>query len=107
MIEIAYCPEQNRLLVEGHAGFDLPGKDPVCAGASMLVQTYAAVCNSMDKLGWTTKPTQVSMEPGRARIKAFPSNRTCYAARCKLDAIAEGLALLADHYPQYVNFKID
>ena len=107
MIYIAYEPNESRLKVKGHAEFDVIGKDIVCSAASMLVQTFGSVCTSMDKAGWTTKPTKLLMDSGNALIQAYPRTHTCYVCRCKLDAIAEGFVILAQSYPENVIFKIE
>lgn len=106
MIKAEYSPNDSKLIIEGHAEQNIIGKDVICAGISTLTQTFACVCKSMDKAGWTTKPAKIAMENGRAVLQAYPRTHTCFVARCKLDGIAEGFVFMAENFPEYISFKI-
>lgn len=42
MIEITHHLNSNAIEVSGHAGYDVPGKDIVCAAVSVLTETLIA-----------------------------------------------------------------
>lgn len=102
MIKIIYVadPEGGKLTMraEGHAGYAPAGQDIVCAAVSCLMQTLAysaaedertSSCIYQDKEG-----PVVSVEAGDSVLM-----------RDKFELVADGLDLLAEQYPENVNFK--
>lgn len=102
MIKIIYeaDPEGGKLTMraEGHAGYAPAGQDIVCAAVSCLMQTLAysaaedehtSSCIYQGKEG-----PVVSVEAGDSVLM-----------RDKFELVADGLDLLAEQYPENVNFK--
>lgn len=102
MIKIIYVadPEGGKLTMraEGHAGYAPAGQDIVCAAVSCLMQTLAysaaedehtSSCIYQGKEG-----PVVSVEAGDSVLM-----------RDKFELVADGLDLLAEQYPENVNFK--
>lgn len=102
MIKIIYetDPEGGKLTMraEGHAGYAPAGQDIVCAAVSCLMQTLAysaakdehtSSCIYQGKDG-----PVVSVETGDSVLM-----------RDKFELVADGLTLLAEQYPENVNFK--
>lgn len=102
MIKIIYVtdPEGGKLTMraEGHAGYAPAGPDIVCAAVSCLMQTLAysaaedehtSSCIYQGKEG-----PVVSVEAGDSVLM-----------RDKFELVADGLTLLAERYPENVNFK--
>ena len=102
MIKIIYeaDPEGGKLTMraEGHAGYAPAGQDIVCAAVSCLMQTLAysaaedehtSSCIYQGKEG-----PVVSVEAGDGVLM-----------RDKFELVADGLDLLAEQYPENVNFK--
>ena len=102
MIKIIYeaDPEGGKLTMraEGHAGYAPAGQDIVCAAVSCLMQTLAysaaedehtSSCIYQGKDG-----PVVSVETGNSVLM-----------RDKFELVADGLDLLAEQYPENVNFK--
>ena len=102
MIKIIYeaDPEGGKLTMraEGHAGYAPAGQDIVCAAVSCLMQTLAysaaedehtSSCIYQGKDG-----PVVSVEAGDSVLM-----------RDKFEFVADGLDLLAEQYPENVNFK--
>lgn len=102
MIKIIYeaDPEGGKLTIraEGHAGYAPAGPDIVCAAVSCLMQTLAysaaedehtSSCIYQGKEG-----PVVSVEAGDSVLM-----------RDKFELVADGLTLLAEQYPENVNFK--
>ena len=102
MIKIIYVadPEGGKLTMraEGHAGYAPAGQDIVCAAVSGLMQTLAysaaedkraSSCIYQGKEG-----PVVNVEAGDSVLM-----------RDKFELVADGLDLLAEQYPENVNFK--
>lgn len=102
MIKVIYeaDPEGGKLTMraEGHAGYAPAGQDIVCAAVSCLMQTLAysaaedehtSSCIYQGKDG-----PVVSVEAGDSVLM-----------RDKFELVADGLDLLAEQYPDNVNFK--
>ena len=102
MIKVIYeaDPEGGKLTMraEGHAGYAPAGQDIVCAAVSCLIQTLAysaaedehtSSCIYQGKDG-----PVVSVETGNSVLM-----------RDKFELVADGLDLLAEQYPENVNFK--
>ena len=102
MIKVIYeaDPEGGKLTMraEGHAGYAPAGQDIVCAAVSCLIQTLAysaaedehtSSCSYQGKDG-----PVVSVETGNSVLM-----------RDKFELVADGLDLLAEQYPENVNFK--
>lgn len=102
MIKVIYeaDPEGGKLTMraEGHAGYAPAGQDIVCAAVSCLMQTLAysaaedehtSSCIYQGKEG-----PVVSVEAGDSVLM-----------RDKFELVADGLDLLAEQYPENVNFK--
>ena len=94
------------LTVEGHAGADEPGHDPICASASILAYTVAQVVQSMDNHGDLSGKPSIELNEGSATIVFRCKNEDSYAQAKHTFFVAKtGYALLAHNYPQYVELK--
>ena len=92
MIEI--CRYNDRITINGHANYAEQGKDIVCAGVSVLVQT---LIQSVEEL--TADKIQYDMQPGTVHIKFW-----CLSdpTRALIDAFFVGIRMLAEEYPDNV-----
>ena len=101
MIRIEYIIGQT-LNVVGHAEYDEPGKDIVCAGVSALV--YAAV-KAVDRLQEQNRlksaPT-LHLDEGYACISAAPLPGAKKELRIALNTVFDGLYELAKAYPDRI-----
>ena len=95
MIRIQYRYSDNIcfLLLSGHAGYDNPGRDIVCAGVSAL--TYALI-NLLDEQNPDGYEREI--RPDETRIQ-FPCDGTTEKF------ILTGYRMMQDHYPGYVELK--
>ena len=102
MIKIIYVadPEGGKLTMraEGHAGYAPAGQDIVCAAVSCLMQTlaYSAVEDEH-----TSSCIYQGKEGPVLNVEAGDS----VLMRDKFELVADGLDLLAEQYPENVNFK--
>ena len=102
MIKIIYVadPEGGKLTMraEGHAGYAPAGQDIVCAAVSCLMQTLAYSA-AEDKR--TSSCIYQGKEGPVVNVEAGDS----VLMRDKFELVADGLDLLAEQYPENVNFK--
>ena len=102
MIKIIYVadPEGGKLTMraEGHAGYAPAGQDIVCAAVSCLMQTLAY--SAAEDEG-TSSCIYQGEEGPVLNVEAGDS----VLMRDKFELVADGLDLLAEQYPENVNFK--
>lgn len=102
MIEIIYVadPEGGKLTMraEGHAGYAPAGQDIVCAAVSCLMQTLAYSAAADEH---TSSCIYQGKEGPVVNVEAGDS----VLMRDKFELVADGLTLLAEQYPENVNFK--
>lgn len=81
---------ENRLVVQGHAGYAPAGEDIVCAAASALVYALAETLRETGRLAG------LEIRKGYAEVTG--------AGDCGGDfgLVCRGLAMLAEQYPQCV-----
>ena len=92
MIEVIRL--NGEIKIKGHAGYDEPGKDIVCAGVSTLVQT---LIQSIEEL--TSDKIQYSMSPGTVDIRF---RNLSERAQALTDSFFVGIRLIASEYPDNV-----
>lgn len=102
MIKIIYVadPEGGKLTMraEGHAGYAPAGQDIVCAAVSCLMQTLAYSAAEDEH---TSSCIYQGEEGPVVNVEAGDS----VLMRDKFELVADGLDLLAEQYPENVNFK--
>lgn len=102
MIKIIYVtdPEGGKLTMraEGHAGYAPAGQDIVCAAVSCLMQTLAYSAAEDEK---TSSCIYQGKDGPVVNVEAGDS----VLMRDKFELVADGLDLLAEQYPENVNFK--
>ena len=109
MIQVRF--EQNRergvlsMELRGHAGFAALGKDPVCAGASVLAMTAAQCVKSMEEAGRLQKKAHILIRSGRVLVTAKPREEAFDEARLLFWAAAAGLRRRSQAYPGNVEVK--
>ena len=98
--------EELSLRVEGHAEYAEPGKDIVCASASILAQIVAYDVDLLDRFNAYKEPAVIRLERGSAEITCIPTDASRHIRDTYLFA-GKGFDLLAQNYPQYVEFITD
>ena len=102
MIKIIYVadPEGGKLTMraEGHAGYAPAGQDIVCAAVSCLMQTLAYSAAEDEH---TSSCIYQGEEGPVMNVEAGDS----VLMRDKFELVADGLDLMAEQYPENVNFK--
>ena len=82
---------ENMLQVKGHAGYDKPGKDIVCAAVSILIFTFCEV-NKADIEVKTYTDDEITVE---------------FDSEVNTDYVRTGLGFLENEYPNNVNVSIE
>lgn len=105
MIQVTYFRKYNRLTVTGHAESAEPGKDLVCASASMLAYTLAANVANMADNGQVRAPI-VKMDEGDTEISCNPRHNLKATVTLVFDSVCVGFDMLAHEYPEYISYEI-
>ena len=96
------------LRLEGHAGYDVSGKDIVCASASILAYTVAQLIAEMDVCGRFKETPIVRLNEGDALIEAECKDiKAIEEARRIMHFAKAGYSLLQNSYPEYIKFVIN
>ncbi len=89
--------------MKGHASFAEMGKDPVCAGASILAMTVAQCVRNMCDEGKLLKAPTIRIKNGRVLVVCKPRAEH-YTEALHLFYIGEtGMHLLSASYPDHVS----
>ena len=105
MIQATYYRSYNRLTVTGHARSAEPGKDLVCASASILAYTLAANVANMADNGQVRQPV-IKTDKGDAEISCNPRHNLKASVTLVFDTVCVGFELLAHDYPEYISYEI-
>ena len=84
----------NRITIEGHAGYAPQGQDIVCAAVSTLVQVFI---QSVEDL--CTDPISYHLKPGWVEIKHGNPTKE---AKLLLDSFFIGCYMISDRHPNHV-----
>ena len=89
----------------GHAGYAEAGRDIVCAAASVLIQTFAKICEALREQGALA---EITLLPGESSVQASLISREQYeyASVC-LQTVEVGLRMIAEVYPNHVQITAD
>lgn len=85
--------------VRGHTGFAELGKDPVCAGASVLAMTVAQCVELMGEDGKLQKKPNIRIQDGRVTVVAKPQPEHFHEALHLFWVGQVGMQLLSESYP--------
>ncbi len=106
-VSIQQDREQGFLSMDliGHAGYAELGKDPVCAGASVLAMTLAQCALAMEEAGALRKKAHLRIRNGRVLVTVKPRPERFDEAALLFWACGTGLRLLAEAYPGYLEIR--
>ena len=100
--------EKLSLRLEGHARYDVVGRDIVCASASILVYTVAQLIYEMDACGRLTESPMVRLCEGDALVEAVCKDQKATQEAMQIMHFAKaGYSLLQNSYPEYIKFVIN
>lgn len=106
MIILSSCKDKATgsmtLSLKGHSGMAEPGKDIVCASATMLAYTLADNVARMFEEDKLKRQPQIKMNRGDVYISARPKGEFYDEVNLVYQVILSGYALLCKNYPQYI-----
>lgn len=88
--------------VKGHASFAEMGKDPVCAGASILAMTLTQCVKDMEAAQKLKKKANIKIRSGRVATVCTPKQEHFNEAMHLYYVAQRGMQLLAESYPDNV-----
>jgi uncharacterized protein YsxB (DUF464 family) len=95
-----------RILIDGHAGFNLVGDDIVCAGASTLTYTLLQCLIREHKAGnMAVFDHDIDEKKGHFYVRMKPMPHAVGYVEVMVSTVASGFGLLAHKYPEHVNFQ--
>lgn len=100
MTKVTYNSVEFIITMDGHAGYGPAGQDIVCAGLSTIIQTVHASLKSRGIRYFL----DLAEPEGFVSLKAYPKAEQRYPCTVIFDTAAEGFKLLADNYPDYVQY---
>ena len=96
------------LRLEGHAGYDVSGKDIVCASASILAYTTAQLICEMEACGRLAELPLIRLDEGDALVEAeCKDQKSLEEARRIMHFAKAGYSMLQNSYPEYIKFVIN
>ena len=105
MIRVEYDRDACVVRMTGHAGSAEPGRDLVCAAASILAFTIAENVIQLCDSGYAENCV-VKLESGDAEIGCSPHAKYESMIQMVIDSICEGFGLLSSKYPDYISFGL-
>ena len=107
MILVNYDRSNNRLTVEGHAGSGEPGRDLICASASILAYTLASFAANTAEVGHSDpERLEIRLDPGDTLVSCGAVPHLKPVITLVFDSICAGFELLARDYPDYIHYDI-
>lgn len=86
---------------EGHANYDMYGKDIVCAAVSALVQTILVTLDEICRITY-----KVIQNKGFVEVIVFDGDIALKEVQALFKALEIGIEAIGDEYPEYVKLKI-
>jgi len=101
MTRITMDWDRLELTAEGHAGAAEKGRDIVCAGISAIMTCLGQY---MLRYELVMRPA-LSMQEGESKIRGRPLPGWRRRTRAAFRQAADGLAIMAESYPDYVTYE--
>ena len=105
MIRGAYCPGEHRLLLEGHGEGGPYGHDLICAAATILARSFAALAEDAQAAG-LCRVEEKRLERGCCRVRCRAAEGREHSLSLLLWGPVRGLQLLAEEYPEHLRFRV-
>ena len=88
---------EEKITLDGHAGYAEPGKDIVCAAVTVLVQTMVHSIEALtdDRLEYTVSPGKFELE-----IKNLSEK-----SKTLVDSFFIGICKIAEEFPEHVKVR--
>lgn len=108
MIQATINMDALYIQLEGHAMTGEPGKDLVCAAASILLQALMESCVRDEKRSDGAVEVHYATGSGYADCDIDPEPQTEWhtRSRAKLELVADGLRLLERSHPEAIDVEM-
>lgn len=105
MIRGEYCPGEHRLFLEGHGEGGPYGHDLICAAATILARSFAALAEDAQAAG-LCRVEEKRLESGCCRVCCRAAEGRTHSLSLLLWGPVRGLQLLAEEYPEHLCFRV-
>lgn len=109
MITASFKRDKDRqcicMTLRGHARQDNPGKDIVCASASILAYTLAQTLKYIQSQGGIHK-LRIKIDSGDAKITCYPTEEFYDVVLHTYLTTEVGISLLEHNFPEYVELSM-
>jgi uncharacterized protein YsxB (DUF464 family) len=105
MVEITYYEYKRRLAIKatGHACYAEPGRDIVCAGVSVLLQSLGMYLESIENKSF--KILENKQEPGDINVEVLVEDPENVVIQNLFYLTISGLEAISNSYPAYVKIN--
>jgi uncharacterized protein YsxB (DUF464 family) len=93
---------RHSIVISGHAGYDKPGKDIICAGVSAIA---CALCEYLIKHFEEQKDINVTSECGTVVADVTPYDRYMEKYDALYAMARMGFATLEENYPNHIKYS--
>lgn len=93
------------LCIRGHAQYAPRGADIVCAAASALGYTFAAVLRRLEAEGALVSRARIHEAEGELFVAGHADRAHTDALKQSFETVKTGLQLLAESYPAHVRLR--
>ena len=105
MTKIEYNRQDLKVTIKGHSGYAEQGKDIVCASISSLAYALGKYVDKAYREGKAYFKPTIKLDEGDAEISITIRGTFEYETRLVFDAMCEGFKLIANTYPDNVEFN--
>lgn len=106
MIHITVAPKKYQIRIKGHAHYDEPGKDIVCASCSMAFYNLAQMIHMYDAEKAFCKKPKMIYDKGKGYIEVMPREEYEPWIQHDFTYATAGFQMLAAQYPDFVDLKM-
>lgn len=99
MTKIRYYPDEYRVTINGHAGFDKAGEDIVCAGISTLA--YTLINAATDDPAYMAH-VYMNGDPAEIQVQCYPDDDHKDLCSEMFRTIMHGYETIRESYPEYI-----
>lgn len=94
------------LSLQGHANYAPYGQDLICAAVSALLHGMNSYVNQIEGQGLLKEKARGQLERGKGYISVLPRRRGRQRAAGAFALAGQVLWLLAQHYPENIQFSV-
>lgn len=105
MTKITYDRDDLSVRAEGHSGYEVAGKDIVCASVSALMLVLGLYADKLGKKGKLRKAPKISYKEAESEVSIEIIGLYKREAREVFDVVCEGFERLSREYKDNVSYE--